>query len=527
MDPNESRGDVFAKRLLVVLFNPWFLAAATAIVLGAVSLSYAGPVDEAIWGYCSWLWAVHGEPPYSASIENKPAGILLLHRACYAIFGQSLLPVRMLGLVATVATMLLVYAASRRYQGKIAGAMSALFFGLASASPATDGNTLGFTETFMDFFSATAFFLLSMVYWRGPQRRVWPYMLGVGAALGTALTFKQVALVDLIGLIPMYWVARGHNAPIARILGDVLLMAVAGGVLTVLSILPFLASGTTLGEYVYAAWVILWYQAGQIPVLRRLRLFTSIWTNGPLVTFYPLVLLYLFQKDRLRDAGVPFGSLLFWLVLDFAAANTSNMFPHQVKPLLVPLSMIGGIGVGVFVQALDHCRPKWLLWMYLSSVLLLFPANSIVVGIARSAHLSRNVSADMREQRAYRLAVDYVRSHTDPSDCVYIWAFHSHVIHIYSERRSPCRYFNLIHCFMPDFEVATVADLAARPPKLILIEDSLETQEDQWEHEASSPPAYIWRLLAQDYVPTCRIADRLQVFRRLPPENGSISVRSH
>ena len=54
------------------------------------------------------------DPPYVAAFENKPPGIFLLHRLAYAIFGQSIWPVKVLGIAAAIGTMFLVCAVGRR-----------------------------------------------------------------------------------------------------------------------------------------------------------------------------------------------------------------------------------------------------------------------------------------------------------------------------------------------------------------------------------------------------------------------------
>ena len=58
-----------------------------------------------------------------------------------------------------IGTVLLLYSLGRRYQGRLAGAMAALIFGLAMAHHVTDGYMLAVTESFMVFFVALAFFV--------------------------------------------------------------------------------------------------------------------------------------------------------------------------------------------------------------------------------------------------------------------------------------------------------------------------------------------------------------------------------
>ena len=53
-------------------------------------------------------------------------------------------------------------------------------------------------------------------------------MLGVGAALGAALSFKQIAVCDVIGLTPLYWVALGQKASLRKVLLSLLAIVLRG-----------------------------------------------------------------------------------------------------------------------------------------------------------------------------------------------------------------------------------------------------------------------------------------------------------
>ena len=479
-------------------------------------MELASPIDEAIWEYSAWLWAVYNAPPYVGSFENKPPGIFLLYRFCFDGFGLNLWPVRLLGVAAIVGTLFLVYTLARRYKGRIAGGMAALIFGLSMGHHATDGYMLAVTETFMIFFTALAFYLLSSIYWRRPAQSHWCFMLGIGAAFGAALCFKQIALADMVGLIPMYWVATWQNASPRRILLDALLMLVAGSAVTVFSLLPLIADGVTLRDYWYGTWQILFYQSSAISAAERLKLIASTWTNPALVAYYPFVILYVFQKKRLQRAGIPFWSLLFWLSLAFTGANASNVYRHQIKQVMLPLSLVAGIGIGGFVESMSGFTSRWVLCLYLAVVAALAPFNSALIGIAKQALPNVMPCPGAEEEQTNRCLADYIRLNTYPSDYVYIWSINSHSIHLYSERRSPCRYSNAIFQCAPDFEATTAAELAACPPKLILINDRGD--------KVRPVPACVSRLLARDYAPIRRI-DGFQVFKRLGSESLAFEQR--
>ena len=55
------------------LLNPWFLAAA-AVMLAIVAQLSTYVNDEAIWGYCGWLWSAHGNRLMLAPLKTSPWG---------------------------------------------------------------------------------------------------------------------------------------------------------------------------------------------------------------------------------------------------------------------------------------------------------------------------------------------------------------------------------------------------------------------------------------------------------------------
>jgi hypothetical protein len=210
---------------------------------------------------------------------------------------------------------------------------------------------------------------------------------------------------------------------------------------------------------------------------------------------------------------VPFWCLLFWLGMAFLGSSSSDVFRHQIKQLMAPLALAAGLGVGVTVASTAGFSSRWVLWLYLSVVAALTPLNSVLIGVAKHAMPHAMPCPGAAEEQTNRQLAAYIRQHTDPGDCIYIWAIGSHPIHLYAERRSSCRYFNAIFRYLPDFEARTAAELAARPPKLMAISDPIGDLPD--------PPECVRKLLARDYNPVCRIGE-FEVFRRVQsPKSGA------
>jgi hypothetical protein len=494
--PSSSGGRPFER----VLLNPWFLALAVALLLLVISGQVLHPSDEAIWTYSGWLWAVHGDPPYVGSVENKPAGIFLLYRLSYTLFGLSYAPLRALGIAALVGTMLLLYAIGRRYRSNLAGAMAALIFGLATVHDITNGSERVSTESFMVLFSTAAFYLLSLVAWDGARRRTWWLLFAAGASLGAALAFKQIALFDIVGLAPFYvWVAVRTKASVRSALLGLVPLGLGGLLVTTLSLAPLAASGVTLRDYWNGAWGILLHQSEHLSLARRVEQFVGTWTRVPLVALGLWVLYYVAQRDRLRRGGVPWACLLFWLAMDFLGANASDLFGHQLKQVLPPLALVVGIAVDALVTSLAQSMPRLWLAVYAAMVAVLFPYDGFGNGCGHRLRPEQPTFWGVVERRERRMA-DYLDAHTAPSDPVYIWDTFSHTILVDAQRRCSCRYFNTYLHFAPDFAAAFAAELARRPPKLVVL------------NRAVDPPPCVLEYIRRHCAPVCCL-EPFEVFR--------------
>ena len=487
-----------------VLLNCWFLAAMTVLLAFVAGLSTFAN-DEALWGYCGWLWSVHGSPPYLGAFENKPVGILLIYRFSWAVFGAAA-PVGGLCRLTTAATLLVLYRTASRYQSRIAGAMAAIVFGLFSINRITDGEASVCTEAFMLFCTITAACLITRLYLLPPARGRQLCAFGVGLALGAALGFKQIAVVDVIGLAPLCCVAIRRNSTAPRMLGDVTVIVLGCLAMTTAEYLPLAFSGVSLREYWHSVVGTLFLQQGQQDISHHVMLFVRDWTASPLVICYPLVLAYLFQKRQLQQSGVPFWSLLFWLGSAFLGANASaDLWYHQFKQVILPISLVAGLGIDSFVRTLDRAAPRALAWIYLSLIVILFPYESVLVEIGDHV-LPRGVPRPGAtvETTAVRIT-KHVQSQTDPADYIFIWHPQGSQ-QFYGQRRCSSRYFNTRFQFLPDFESRIAADCAAHPPKLILVDES---------PQAPALPACLRELMSAHYAAACRI-DQFAVYRQRP-----------
>jgi 4-amino-4-deoxy-L-arabinose transferase-like glycosyltransferase len=446
----------------------------------------------------------HGDPPYAASFENKPVGIFLLYRLSLALFGVSLWPMRILALVANGGTMFALYAIGKRYRSPRGGAMAALVFALFAANRLFGGQRLVWTETFMLPCTALAVYLLATLHVAPPDKNRWMYLVGIGMCFGAAAGFKQVAVVDAVGLIPFFLLAVANNPSGRTFFRDAFGVLLGSVAITALELLPLAMSGVSVHDY--------WQAVGRSLLARQsetgaasaqVRAFVETWTASALVICLPLLVLYFFQRKRLRESGVPYWSLLFWLGMAFLGANSSaDVSGHQLKLMTLPFALIAGLAIESFAASLGRVdSARVLAWFYVSLVAVLLPYDAMIVefgDLVLKGGVPRPGKTALHTARA---AAEYIKSQTAPSDYIYIW--HPGPEYWLAQRPCASRYFNHYFHFMPDFETRMAGDFAAHPPVLILV------NEQSW----IPRPSFFAPLLAKEYVPVCRI-DQYQVFRR-------------
>ncbi|MCH2171118.1 glycosyltransferase family 39 protein [Myxococcota bacterium] len=147
--------------------------------------------DEGEYAYIAWRW-LEGELPYREAFDQKPPLVFAAYASAFALLGVGVDAVRVLGVLWTAGTTLLLYMLVRRLGGPLPAAWSALLYGLASADPVLAATATN-TELLMAFPTVAA----ALALWRGLQRGDrWNWIL-FGALAAIACGFKQVAVTDM------------------------------------------------------------------------------------------------------------------------------------------------------------------------------------------------------------------------------------------------------------------------------------------------------------------------------------------
>lgn len=188
------------KNHTIAILPPVFLGALGFLLLLIHSQGKFMGTDEGIWSYMGRIWAENGLVPYSGTINNKPPGIFLMYYLSHLLFGTNIWFPRLLGNLASLGTSLCLYRLVRKLSNRAAAAITmALYislmpFGIFHAYSAA------YTETFVIFFIVLAFMLLTA---GSEQTGRWfgLTIFAAGVSAGAALSFKQMAALDILAML--------------------------------------------------------------------------------------------------------------------------------------------------------------------------------------------------------------------------------------------------------------------------------------------------------------------------------------
>ncbi len=141
--------------------------------------------DECNYAYIAGR-LLAGDRLYIDVWDHQPPGIFVLFAGVAALFGNGTGTFRCFAIVASLTSMLLLFAVVRRHGGTLAGYLAAGLFALCSADPGTAGEGCN-REIFMNPLVLGAVLLLSGA--RLPRMRA---LLGAGVLIGLGSTIKTV-----------------------------------------------------------------------------------------------------------------------------------------------------------------------------------------------------------------------------------------------------------------------------------------------------------------------------------------------
>ena len=479
------------------------LLAALVLRASAFLPSVINP-DESLYAVQAQAW-LRGGWPYVAVWDMHPVGAPALFAAAFALFGESLASLRLLGVLAVAATGFALYRGVRaagdgRPTGLAAGlayvACSALLDGLATNA-----------EILLAPFIAGAVALGLGATRRALRQHQAPRLgvvLAAGLLVGCALVIKPVVLplgclVFLVLVVPALWVGglgRGRLAVLALAYAATCAFPVA------LVALVYALRGDWAAFLDGNILAPLRYAGLGVPLAQALRL--SAAAAATLVLPAVLALGVLLPRGQPRPAEMQLARAgLAWLCAAALAVGLPGMyFPHYFLLLLAPVSLLAALGARRLASLV---RPGLVLagFVALMAVLALQALSTVL--LPRLEHGIGLLQPDPPQRVAAALNAALL-----PGETIFVVNWHP-LLYFLTHTVAPTRYVLPSHLTGRFAEVtgidaeAEVARILATRPRFIVLDSG------RWGQVRPAAQALVTEVLERDYAQDSQ----------MPAEDGS------
>ena len=425
--------------------------------------------DEGEYAYIAWRMS-EGELPYRDWFDQKPPGVFLAYRLALALPADPLIAIRGVAAVFSAASALALFFCVRGLLGTAAGVAAALLLAFLSADPMLQG-PIANTELFVLPWLCIAAALL--VHALGDARARPALGLAIGASLGIATAFKQVALVNAALFVALFWL-RAREPGRARRSARFAAELAAGGLSVWGAIGLWLWRGGALEAAVDAILLHNLDYVAQLGLAERAALFR--YSVPPLVPSQAAAwllaaagLVLLARRPDVRFPALFLGG--------FAAANAIGtsasglFFPHYFQPML---PAVAALGAAVVAGGGDpRVEPRRAALRWLGVALALAP---LVVAAAGFWRLDPDEAVRRIYPGAYFEAMPAIgaelAAQTAQGDRIFVFGSEPEIF-FYARRVSASRYIFLDPAFgtSPDAaqrQAEVIAELEAAPPAAVL-----------------------------------------------------------
>jgi len=467
-------------RVVDFLLRPITLIALIAFLQLSITLLSDGFVlsfDEAIWHYIGRNWLHHALPPYSGGVDNKSPFIFFLFGLSDMLFGPNYWFPRLIGTACELTGLFFLYKVTNIIANKAAGILVIPIYGLSLLWNGTGGKYVDFTETFETMCLIIAIYhSLSAVKFRD-----W---VKTGVWAGLALDFRITAAFGILAILLSGKLERRTLRNNMALLAGVFI-----GIAILLTFCQF--TGIKLKD--------LWtygfsdnFGAGSATDLTqvyKLNSFILRFLDGPIITFYPLLLAYTYIR---RTFDLP----ICWCLLSFIAINLVGIFDVvHLKDILPSLALTNAI-------ALSYLTNRYQIrfsWIFFAVCGLFFPSLSeamrnvkILSGQKQTALAYGKKPYINPSEGDRKLLAAWIKSHTQPEALVLVHSYGTQ-IQCYCERLSPSIYFSVDRTLLA--KKRFFRDMNKHHPELILV--PMFEQYHQWVD--ADQRSFITELLRQYY----------------------------
>jgi hypothetical protein len=396
--------------------------------------------DEGGYAYIAWRMT-QGETPYLDWFDQKPPGIFAVYRVALSLADDSIVAIRAVAAVFSAVSSIALFYLVRALLGVGAGLMSSLLLAFLLADPMIQGSIAN-TELFMlpGIIVATWLVLRAIDSEKTPIAA----SLAAGLSIGIAITFKQVAVLN----VPFFLLAFGlrargpdrwrHIAAFAAWMG-------VGVALVWIPILAWLQLRGALGAAIEATLLHNLSYAGALPLSRRLELLISygaplLPSQGVAWVLAALGLMGLTCKKN-RFPALFLGG---WAIANAVGVSASgHYFPHYFQQLLPMIAALAGAAILIgrpnrepsrWRVAVIGCMAFGPLVLTALSFWTLSPADAI-----RSIYPHNSFDA-------MPAIASEIESITDADDAVFVFGTEPELL-FYAQRTSATRYIYLFPLF--------------------------------------------------------------------------------
>ncbi|MBW1598896.1 glycosyltransferase family 39 protein [Streptomyces sp. JJ38] len=371
----------------------WLPLVPVLLVLAAVTRlpSFQRPVwnpDEGFVATQARMLAAGGTL-YDTVVDRKPPLLPWLYQGTFALFGdESLWPLRVLAILAVVATAVCVAGLARGRWGPRAGGAAGVLCVLASVALNPEDTQAATFEVFMLPFTAAAL-------WAADRRR-WGL---AGLAVAGAVLVKQTGGAVLLPVLYLAWSSadrgRDRRGAFVRTFGGLLVPLVTVALCNGVSRTVF---WTVTGSGSYAS-----FTGSELHVLGRGLANTGLFAVGAAGLVLPVAVVL---RRRLSHRQVLTTDLWLWLAASAVGVLTGfHFFGHYYLQLVPPLAVLAAGALGLLTAD----------WLRLTAVV---SAMLCTVFVAWGSHAGR------AEFDHVRRVADAVRARTVPQDEVLVWGMH-------------------------------------------------------------------------------------------------------
>lgn len=426
--------------------------AVIALIVGVESLLYPFGRDQGIHALIAYAMS-EGQIPYLDVYNIKPPLTTLFHWVALKLFGHSMLAIRVLDLLVSLATAFLIYIlvqhlTNNRVWSVIAAALfSLLYYSFGFWNTA---QTDGWISPFI--VASILCFTLATDQKRGPGRGL--KMFTAGSLLGTAVMLKYTAILFVLVMLSSYFSGkqRRQNFWPDILYGSVGGAAVAAVVLAILAAFGAINSFVETQNFVRGYVTSYWSSnvVGMLAPIAKLIWFAPVAGFFFIFGFGASIVSLVLTKSQQQRRNLSL--FLMWLVIALASGLAQGKgFKYHFLPALPPIAIISAFGM---TRASELFNVPWLQKVQLLPIASIFVMTFVGSWLPSSLIRTMNVLSDESAYEEYyrnrfetvdfsfseMLAVSsYIKNRRDDEETVFVWGYEA-AIYFLTERVPVCRF---------------------------------------------------------------------------------------